>query len=147
MDITYGEDNLAVVQLAMNLNIAAKLNYPILYYVQRSESVTNKLLHSDLEKRSKAIKLVYGLIHDWSAYESVKDDLNTFIARELYSGIVNGYCSNEFRYPWKMSKSILTTLSIKQIVVLLAYSLFSEPTIQLFRNRYENRSKDFHCGL
>ncbi|MCC8153404.1 MAG: glycosyltransferase [Tannerellaceae bacterium] len=42
-EVTFGEDNIAIVQVGYQLKKAVKVNAPVLYYVQRDTSVTNKL--------------------------------------------------------------------------------------------------------
>lgn len=146
-DITYGEDNLAVTQIAMQLSIAAKLNHPILYYVQRFDSVTNKLKPKDLDKRAKAIRQMVSLLTDWGEYKSIKSELNLFISRELYSAIVLGYQSEEFNYHYCLTRSVWSGLSAKQLIVLLSYSIFPKTTLHFFRKRHVSREKDIHSGI
>ena len=47
-EITFGEDNVAVIQLGFHLKKAIKVNTVVLYYVQRISSVTNKYEKRDL---------------------------------------------------------------------------------------------------
>lgn len=54
-DITYGEDTYAVVNILAKIRRATKINIPIIDYVQRANSVTNRLTKYDLERETKQL--------------------------------------------------------------------------------------------
>ncbi|HEY5592057.1 MAG TPA: glycosyltransferase family 2 protein [Paludibacter sp.] len=88
--ITFGEDNIAIVQLAFNLNKACKINKFILYYVQRDDSVTNKLEKKDLIARSNACNFVIDFARNKQFYTQLKQEIELFALREIYAGVVRG---------------------------------------------------------
>lgn len=89
-DITYGEDTYAVVRLLSELKCASKINEPILEYVQRSDSVTNRLSRKDLEKRNKAISLTLNLSDQLGFEKFAQKEILVYALRELYQSITLG---------------------------------------------------------
>ena len=89
--ITFGEDNVAVVQLAYKLRKAIKVNQPILYYVQREGSVTNILKKSDLKQRFNACNFVIGYARQKGFYDQMKTEIQIFALRQISIGLVGGY--------------------------------------------------------
>lgn len=135
-DITYGEDNLAVVQLGYAIKKAIKLNVPILYYVQRTESVTNQLKIADIKKRAKAIDLIEKFINDKKLYDILKEEFDLYILNEINYSLMNGYADkvlaskylkNELIQPFFKKKKI----SIKQYFIFRIAQKNIDKTVQV----------------
>ena len=92
-DITYGEDTYAVVNILSNITRAAKVSAPILNYIQRDSSVTNKLLEKDLIKRNKATSLTLKKKKKNGIISFAENDVRIFALRELVQSIKLG-CPN-----------------------------------------------------
>lgn len=123
-NITYGEDNLAVVQIGYNLHKAAKVNKPILYYVQRQNSVTNQLKKKDLILRTMAVKHQLKFLKEKGIYNKISKEVIIFMVNEIYYQIVTGYVdydlSKEFlNRPMIKKLKRIRKLSNKQYFVLL----------------------------
>lgn len=124
-DITFGEDNIAVLQIISQLNKSVKVNYPVLYYVQRSDSVTNRLSRYDLEKRNRACTFLFEYAHNHGFYDKIKHEMTVFALREIYSCIVRGYVGTEFAkkhlaHQFKLPRSYTRLFSLKERIVLLS---------------------------
>lgn len=90
-EITFGEDNVAVVQLAYQVHKAVKINIPVLYYVQRSTSVTNKLEKKDLVQRGNAILFIHDYLVRNKIYPILKDEYSLFLINESMTSLIRGY--------------------------------------------------------
>lgn len=106
-EITFGEDNVAVVQLAYQVHRAVKINIPVLYYVQRSTSVTNKLEKRDLVQRGNALSFIQDYIVRNKLYTLIKDEYALFLINESITGLIRGYIDNRLL-------SLLRSLPIEQ---------------------------------
>lgn len=95
-DITFGEDNLAVEQLAFNVGKAVKLNSFVLNYVQRAESVTNRLSIYDLQKRAQACNYLIDLTKKQGVFNKVENEITLWALREIDSGIRRGFVDKDF---------------------------------------------------
>lgn len=130
-NITYGEDNLAVVQIGYQLQKAVKLNSPILYYVQRGDSVTNRVSKNDLVQRTLAIKQQLSFVKSKDVFNQIKKAVDNFVLNELYFQIVTGYIDEELAKSF-LKRSFITTarrnskMNNKQYYTLLlaSYSKF-----------------------
>lgn len=135
-DITYGEDNLAVVQLGYSLKKAVKLDSFILYYIQRSESVTNRLKQKDLIQRANAIKLLLEFVKIKNIEDLLKEELNVFALNELYYCIMTGHVDREFSNKFLEINVIINTyrkglINLKIFFVLLVASIHIESVIRI----------------
>lgn len=110
INITYGEDNLAVVQIGYQLKTATKVNHPVLYYVQRQESVTNSFSKNDLIQRTLAIKQQISFVKEKEVYDRISKEVNGFILSELYFQIVTGYIDGD------LAKQFLNKKLIKEAI-------------------------------
>jgi glycosyltransferase involved in cell wall biosynthesis len=95
-EITFGEDNIAVVQLAYHAQKVVKINIPVLYYVQRISSVTNKLRKTDLIQRANACVWILRYAKDKGFYDEIRFEIEVFMLKEIYAGIVRGYLDSRF---------------------------------------------------
>lgn len=95
-DITFGEDNLAVEQLAFHVGKAVKINAFVLNYVQRNESVTNRLSVYDLQKRAKACNYLIELTKKQSVFEYIKDEVTLWALREIDASVRRGFVDKNF---------------------------------------------------
>ncbi len=124
-DITFGEDNIAVLQIISQLHKSVKVNYPVLYYVQRSGSVTNRLSRYDLEKRNKACTFLFEYANSHGFYDKIRHEMTVFALREIYSCIVRGYVESEFADKhlsgqFKLPRSYARLFSLKERIVLFS---------------------------
>ena len=94
-EITFGEDNVAVVQLALQLKKAIKVNHPVLYYVQRDSSVTNRLEKKDLIQRANACLLIHECITKDKIYSFIKQEYAFFLQKEICDSISRGYINSK----------------------------------------------------
>ena len=94
-EITFGEDNVAVVQLALQLKKAIKVNHPVLYYVQRDSSVPNRLEKKDLIQRANACLLIHECITKDKIYSFIKQEYAFFLQKEICDSISRGYINSK----------------------------------------------------
>lgn len=90
-EITFGEDNLAVTQLASQINKAAKVVRPVLCYVQRETSVTNLLKTSDLHQRAYACFLCLEFLRKQDFWIEIKDAVESYFIKEYVASLSRGY--------------------------------------------------------
>lgn len=122
-DITYGEDTYAVVNLLSMIQISAKVNAPILEYVQRAESVTNRLTVHDLMKRNKATALTLEVAKKMQFESFASSEIRIYALRELYQSITLGVPNNTVANIFlkrlrKYSSEIKSTLGYKPYLIL-----------------------------
>lgn len=129
--ITFGEDNIIVTQLASQVNRAAKVNDFVLNYVQRATSVTNQLKKKDLEMRAMACRLCYDYLVHKGFYNTLKGDIDNYFQCEIASFIIRGYYDDNVNYIKLQCKSSKEHLSIKNRLVLLVSSIHPMIAIQL----------------
>lgn len=127
-DITYGEDTYAVVSLLSQIHISAKIDSSILEYVQRDNSVTNRLSVYDLTKRNKATSLTLKLAEKMMFDRFASSEIRVFALRELYQSIALGVPNNEVAEKYlkglrKYYPDIISSLGLRPYLVLFAASL------------------------
>jgi len=137
-DITYGEDTYAVVNYLLKIKVAAKINEFVLEYVQRSDSVTNRLCKYDLEKRNKATSLTLKLADTLDFDRFARKEIIIYALRELYQSIVlgvpnieiaNHYLSNHYI----MSDEIKLILNKKKRAILALAACNLPLTVKLIK--------------
>ena len=68
-----------------------KINIPVLYYVQRSTSVTNRLEKKDLVQRGNAILFIHDYLVRNKIYPILKDEYTLFLINESMTSLIRGY--------------------------------------------------------
>lgn len=137
-EITFGEDNVAIVQIAHKLHKAIKVNHPILYYVQRERSVTNILKKSDLIERANACNFIIEYAYNNGFYKKIKQEIELFALREIYGGIVRGYVDNALAYkylklPFNSDSYLKKNLGIKMRLILTFVSINMNYTLMFIQ--------------
>lgn len=126
-DITYGEDTYAVVNILAKIKRATKINIPIIDYVQRANSVTNRLTKYDLEKRNKATVLTLELAYRMNLCAVAQKEIEIYALRELYQSIVlnipNMWLYKNYRQKCFDVNKIQKDLPKKSCVILLTAAL------------------------
>lgn len=135
-NITYGEDNVAIVQIGYQLNKAVKTNNNVLFYVQRPNSVTNRLSLTDLRERGKAYIFLLKYAKENMFYSELESEINLYFLRQIYYGIATGYVEKEIAiYCLKKldirNKYFVQNLGFKQMSVLLIASLNLKLTLNI----------------
>lgn len=104
-DITYGEDNLAVTQLASQLKVAVGVRQRTLHYVQRAQSVTNKLSTNDLTKRARACVMCYDFLKKKPYFEDIEQSVSSFYNDEYFTMVSHGVKDADFMTIYKESRN------------------------------------------
>jgi len=134
--ITFGEDNVAVIQLAAHLQKAIKVNTIVLYYVQRTSSVTNMLKKEDLIQRSNACWFTLQYVKNSGFYNKMQLEIEIFMLHEICAGIARGYLDNRFlsflKLPFITEKKYNEHLSIKKKFLLSLASVNTGLTVFLY---------------
>lgn len=97
-EITYGEDNVMVTQLGAQLQCACRVDCFTLVYVQRENSVTNKMKVNDLHQRARACHLCYDFLQEKPYFDEIKSDVAAYFAREYFACIARGYVDEEMKF-------------------------------------------------
>lgn len=137
-DITYGEDTYAVVNLLSRIKKAAKIDEPILEYVQRDGSVTNRLGVKDLEKRNKATSLTLRLSEQLGFDKFAHKEIVVYALRELYQSITLGVPNYDVAEKYlkgyrNIRKEIKNHLSRKADMILMSASINLSATCRTIR--------------
>ena len=129
-DITFGEDNIAITQMAWNIQCAAYYNGIVLHYVQRKESVTNGMNLNNVAQRARACMLTVDYAVKQRFYKSIKPEIDYFMSKEQVSFILYGYWSDELsKYCTPsvlLQPKICLKLGAKRVFILLG--IFISPT-------------------
>lgn len=132
-DITFGEDNIAITQIAWNMQYAAYYNGIVLHYVQRKESVTNNINLNNVVQRARACMLTVDYAVKQSFYKSIKAEIDYFMSKEQVSFILYGYWNNELsKYCTPsvlLQPKICLKLGAKRVFILCG--IFISPTFTL----------------
>lgn len=104
-DITYGEDNLMVTQLASQLIVATHANIIALVYVQRNSSVTNKRNLGDLKQRATACRLCYDFLNTKPYFPIIEPAVNQYFVKEYCACIARSYIDKQMEFVQKKCKS------------------------------------------
>lgn len=112
-DITYGEDNLAVTQLASQINLSVKVNVPTLHYVMRDASVTNRMSIHDMDMRSRALSRCYEFLKGLEYFEQIKQSSATYFVNQYMGFISRGYINPIIKELYKENKYHANGLSLK----------------------------------
>lgn len=132
-DITFGEDNIAITQMAWNMNCAAYYNGIVLHYVQRNESVTNSINLNNLAQRARACMLTVDYAVKQSFYKSLKPEIDYFMSKEQVGFITYGYWNVELsKYctPSILFRTMIyLKLGAKKVFILLG--IFISPIFTL----------------
>ncbi len=132
-DITFGEDNIAITQMAWNMQCAAYYNGIVLHYVQRKESVTNSINLKNVAQRARACMLTVDYAVNQRFYKSIKPEIDYFMSKEQVSLILYGYWSDELskysRPSVLLQPKMCFKLGVKRVFVLLG--IFISPTFTL----------------
>lgn len=129
--ITFGEDNIIVTQLASQIKRAAKVNEFVLNYVQRATSVTNQLKTKDLEMRALACRLCYDYLVRKRFYDTLKKPVDNYFQNEIASFIIRGYYDDNINYIKQLCKSDKKDISIKNRLILYSTSIHPMLAIKL----------------
>lgn len=136
-DITYGEDTYAVVNILAKIKRATKINNPIIDYVQRANSVTNRLTKYDLEKRNKATVLTLELAYKMNLNIEAQNEINVYALRELYQSIAlnvpNVWLYNKYRGKCIDVIRVKKNLSIKSCIILFVSALNLSLTCRIIK--------------
>ena len=127
-DITYVEDTYAVVNLLTKIRIATKIDTPILEYVQRADSVTNRLSVYDLLKRNKSTMLTLRIAELMNFDRFAHNAIIIYALRELYQSIALGVPNREVADKYLKgyhyySKEVKQKLGCKANTILLLASV------------------------
>lgn len=133
INITYGEDNIAVTQLATQIQKATKVNSFVLNYVQRSTSVTNKLKEENLKMRSFACKICYDFLVKQNYYYSIKKEVDFYFQNELAAFLIRGYFNNNCRYLLNHCDSPYKKIIIKKRLLLGLAHIHPLLSIKLYK--------------
>lgn len=137
-EITYGEDNVAIVQVGYNLRKALKIDVPVLHYVQRISSVTNKRKKNDLIQRANACYWVLQYAENTGFYDKIQLEIEIFMLKEICASIARGYLDNRFfsflKLPFLTRKKYKEHLSVKCRLVLLLATINPRLIILLYKN-------------
>lgn len=129
--ITFGEDNIIVTQLASQIKRAAKINIFVLNYVQRTTSVTNQLKKKDLEMRAMACSLCHDYLVSKGFYDTLKGSIDNYFQNEIASFIIRGYYDDNVNYLKQECKSPKNNISKKSQLVLFVASIHPLLAIKL----------------
>lgn len=136
-DITYGEDTYAVVNILAKIRRATKINIPIIDYVQRANSVTNRLTKYDLEKRNKATVLTLDLAYKMNLSSEAQNEINTYALRELYQSIAlnvpNVWLYKKYRGKCFDVMAVKRNLPKKYCVILFVAALNLQLTCKIIK--------------
>jgi len=136
-DITFGEDNLVITQIAFNIRFAAYYNGTILHYVQRSDSVTNSVSFNNIAQRAKACMLTidYALLQGF--YKQIKSSIDYYLSKEQVGFILFGYWDKKLSTYCKPSillhPDIVKKLGVKRILILCGVFISPAFTINFYK--------------
>lgn len=108
-DITYGEDTYAIVKFLSLITLSERIDEPVLQYVQRETSVTNRLSKYDLEKRNKAINMTIQLSEKLGFEKFAKFEITVYALRELAQSILMGIPNRNISKKYLSSSFLLST--------------------------------------
>jgi glycosyltransferase involved in cell wall biosynthesis len=135
-DITFGEDNIAITQIAMNIEYAAYYNGTVLHYIQRKESVTNSANLNDMHQRARASMLTVDYAIKQGFYKPLKSEIDYFISKEQVGFITYGYWNDELsKY---CTPSVLLRpktclkLGAKRVIILCGIFIFPTFTLKVY---------------
>lgn len=128
--ITFGEDNIAITQIAWNMQYAAYYNGTVLHYVQRKESVTNSVNLNNISQRARACMLTVDYAIKQGFYKPLKSEIDYFMSKEQVSFILYGYWNDELsKYcipSVLLQPKICLKLGVKRVFILCG--IFISPT-------------------
>lgn len=120
-EITFGEDNLAVTQLASKVKVATIVNTPILHYVQREQSVTNRLSTKDLSKRAKALFLCYEMLVVLPYFNEINASVSSYLIYEYCNYMKLGFMPDTMKHIFHKCKSSARQKSlVNQLICLFS---------------------------
>ncbi len=144
-DITFGEDNLAISQIAWNMQYAAYYNGPVLHYVQRIGSVTNSVSINNISQRARACMLTVDYALKQGFYKLLKSEIDFFMSKEQVGFIKFGYWNNKLGTYCTPSvlfgPQIVRKFGTKNILVLCG--IFISPTFTIMVYNLLRRVKKF----
>ena len=143
-EITFGEDNVIMVQLAHQLKKAVKVNIPVLYYVQRNSSVTNELKKEDLKQRANACIFTLNYIQTNHLKNEIGFEIKLFFLNEIYSSAIRGYIDERLLIYLKLpfwEQPYKKFFTYKQKVILLMTLINSKKTILFFKGLKWGKNK------
>lgn len=134
-DITYGEDNLAIVQLGYHIKRASNSGKSILHYVQRSDSVTHSKSILKIEKRAKACMLTVDHTKQQGFYIALSTSINYFMSKEQVGFILSGYWNkqlSQYRTPSILFHlEAIRRLGLKNVLILISLTISPNFSIRL----------------
>ena len=132
-DITFGEDNICVTQLGAQLNVAIKVNIPSLVYVQREDSVTNRIQVSDLIQRARACGLCNDYLKETDFYHIIKQSLDSYFIKEYCACISRGCIPESMSFVHKECKLKNSNLSLRESFFYRLSLLSKKASLKLYR--------------
>lgn len=150
-ELTIGEDASALAQmLSLNPKISFIDEY-IYHYIQRGDSMVNKVSREVREKRLLFVQWYRNYIKDHFIYDGVDEDLNTYILSELFTFLRDGGRFEEIKDMYKLTTSGHGVLSyskeIGKLRVLMLYLFSKSKYIGEGYRKFYVLLRNFHHSL
>ncbi len=132
-DITFGEDNICVTQLGSQISIAIKVNSPSLVYVQRDDSVTNKIQLNDLIQRARACKLCNDYLKEKGFDHIIKQSMDSYFIKEYCAFISRGILPESLSFVHKECKLKNANISFRERFFYILSLISNNASLKLYR--------------
>ena len=137
-DITYGEDNVIMINLIGMLKSVSYYGGFSLHYVQRDNSVTNARRKIDIEMRARACSIVLDYIVKKKLRSALGISFYIFVYSEIASfvksGLTYSFLNMYLRWPILFKKEVRGVLGYKNVLLLIGVYIAPTLTVAMYSN-------------